>query len=151
MAFTLASTAFENGYKIPEIHTCGGDDISPPLWWEDEPAQTVTYALIMEDVDASDGVFTHWIIYNIPASVHELEKMIPIRKNLDSGAIQSRNDFDKTGYRGPCPPDGEEHHYYFRLYALKKKLSPESIQRSSDFYPAIEGLVLNKAEYMGKS
>jgi Raf kinase inhibitor-like YbhB/YbcL family protein len=150
MAFKIASKAFEYGYAIPDVHTCGGDNLSPPLWWEGEPRDTVTYALILEDVDAPDGAFTHWIIYNIPADVHELEKIIPIQKNLDSGAIQGKNDFGKIGYLGPCPPGGEEHTYFFRLYALRKKLAPESITYGVDFYRAIEGLVLDKAEYMGK-
>ncbi len=150
MTFVIASTAFEHGKNIPVVHTCDGDDLSPPLWWEDEPKDTVTFALIMEDPDAPAGTFTHWIVYNLPADCHQLEKIIPIEKNLDNGATQSKNDFGKIGYGGPCPPKGEEHRYYFRIFALKKKLPRESIQDGTDFYNAIHGLILDKAEYMGK-
>jgi Raf kinase inhibitor-like YbhB/YbcL family protein len=150
MAFIIASTAFEQDKMIPVVHTCDGDNLSPPLWWEGEPKETVSFALIMEDPDAPSGTFTHWIIYNLPANCHQLEKIIPIQKNLDNGATQTKNDFGKIGYGGPCPPKGEEHRYFFRIFALKRKLPHESIQDGTDFYNAINGLILDKAEYMGR-
>lgn len=150
MAFTIASTAFEEGASIPVVHTCDGDDISPALWWDEVPAETVSLALIMEDPDAPSGTFTHWIIYNLPPDSKGLEKIIPIQKNLDNGAVQGKNDFGKIGYGGPCPPPGEEHRYFFRIFALKKKLPPESIHSGTEFYEAMNGLMLDKAEYMGK-
>ena len=149
MAFNISSTAFEYGVRIPAVHTCDGGHLSPPLQWEGEPKETVTFALIVEDPDAPEGTFTHWIIYNLPSNCHQLEKKIFIDKNLDNGGIQAKNDFGSTGYKGPCPPKGEEHHYFFRIYALKRKLAPESIRTGVDFLSAIEGLVLDKAEYMG--
>ncbi len=150
MAFNLSSTAFEYGVRIPKNHTCEGDDVSPLLRWDGEPKETASFALIMEDPDAPDGTFTHWVVYNLPPDCRELEKIIPISKKLDNGAVQAKNDFGKIGYRGPCPPKGEEHRYYFRIFALKKKLPFESIQNGTDFYQAINGLVLDRAEYMGK-
>jgi Raf kinase inhibitor-like YbhB/YbcL family protein len=150
MAFNITSTAFEYGVRIPSVHTCDGDHISPPLMWDGEPKETVSFALIVEDPDAPDGTFTHWIIYNLPADCHRLDKMIAIRKNLENGAIQGKNDFGSTGYKGPCPPRGEEHRYFIRIYALKRKLAPESIRTGTEFHSAIEGLVLDKAEYMGR-
>jgi Raf kinase inhibitor-like YbhB/YbcL family protein len=84
--------------------------------------------MIMEDPDAPDGTFTHCILYSLPADCHQLKKIIPIQNKLSYGAIQAKNDFGKTGYRGPCPPKGEEHRYYFRFFAMKKKLPPESIK-----------------------
>ena len=150
MTFTISSQAFEESHKIPIAHTCDGDNISPPLWWEGAPRETVSFALILEDPDAPDGTFTHWLLYNLPASCHKLEKIIPIQKKLENGAIQAKNDFGKIGYGGPCPPRGEEHRYFFRIFALKKKLPPESIQNGSAFYKAINGLIIDKTEYMGK-
>jgi Raf kinase inhibitor-like YbhB/YbcL family protein len=150
MGFEISSPAFENGAKIPIVHSCNGEDVSPLLRWEGEPKGTVTFALIMEDPDAPGGTFTHWIIYNLPSDCHELEKIIPIKKKLDNKAIQGKNDFGKTGYSGPCPPKGEEHRYFFRIYALKKKLSPESANNGLSFHQAIKGLILDKAEYMGR-
>ncbi len=150
MAFNITSTAFEHGADIPVVHTCDGDNVSPPLRWDGEPEETVTFALIMEDPDAPGGTFTHWIVYNLPSDCHELEKIVPIKRHLDNRAIQGKNDFGKIGYGGPCPPKGTRHSYFFRIFALKKKLPPESIDSGTEFYRAINGLVLDKAEYMGK-
>ncbi len=148
MSLTITSRAFQNGIEIPKIHTWEGEDISPPLSWEGEPKHTVTFALIMEDED-TDPPFTHWIVYNLPADCHSLEKIMPIEKKLKNRAIQGKNDFGKYGYKGPCPPKGERHQYVFRLFALKKKLSPESANTREDFYQAIEGHIIDKATYKG--
>lgn len=150
MSFNITSTAFEYGARIPVVHTCDGEDISPPLRWEEEPKETVTFALIVEDPDAPGGTFFHWILYNIPADVHHLDKITNVQKSLDNGGIHGRNDFGRNGYGGPCPPKGEEHRYFFRIYALRKKLPPESIKDGSQFHPVIKDLIIAEAEYMGK-
>jgi Raf kinase inhibitor-like YbhB/YbcL family protein len=150
MAFNLTSTAFEYGARIPAKHTCQGEDVPPALSWDEVPKGTVSFALILEDPDAPGGTFLHWIIYDIPAQSRELKSVVPVEKHLKNGAIQGKNDFGKTGYGGPCPPKGKEHRYFFRLYALKKKLPPESINSMEDFYKAINGLILGEAEYMGR-
>ncbi len=150
MAFNVTSRAFEEGASIPLKHSCKGDDVSPPLMWDEIPKETTSLALIMEDPDAPGGTFTHWIIYNLPPDSGGLEAGIPQQKHLKNGATQGKNDFDKTGYGGPCPPKGEEHRYYFRLFALKKKLPPESANKAKNFFEAINGLIIEKAEYMGK-
>lgn len=149
MAFSISSTAFELGKSIPEEYTCDGDDTSPFLHWSDTPKGTVTLAMIMEDPDAPNGTFIHWIIYNMPSNLTELEKTIAIKNNLDNGAIQARNSFGKIGYGGPCPPEGEEHRYYFKLFALDKKLAPNSINDADTFYSSIKGAVIEEAVYMG--
>jgi Raf kinase inhibitor-like YbhB/YbcL family protein len=150
MALSISSTAFESGYKIPVAHTRDGDDISPPLSWDGEPKGTRSFAIIMDDPDAPGGTFTHWMIYNIPSESHILEKSVPIKINLDNGAVQAKNDFGKIGYGGPSPPKGEEHRYFIKIFALKKKLRPQSIQSDEDFYKQIKDHVLDKGEYMGK-
>lgn len=149
MSFSLNTPAFEYGKRIPSVHACDGDDVSPQLRWEGEPKGTVSFAMIMEDSDADGGPFTHWIVYNLPSDCHELEKIIPIEKNLENGAIQGKNDFGKIGYRGPCPPGGNEHRYWFRIFALKKMLPLESANYGYQFHEAIEGSVLDSAVYMG--
>jgi Raf kinase inhibitor-like YbhB/YbcL family protein len=76
--------------------------------------------------------------------------MASVEKHLANGGFQGKNDFGRTGYGGPCPPKGEEHRYFFRIYALKKKLPPESIKNGHDFHKTITGLIIDKAEYMGR-
>ncbi|HYX09576.1 MAG TPA: YbhB/YbcL family Raf kinase inhibitor-like protein [Bacteroidales bacterium] len=150
MAFNITTTAFEEGAMIPVRNSCDGDNTSPHLRWDEAPKATVTFALIVEDPDAPGGTFTHWIVYNLPADCNELEAIMPIAKKLDNGAIQGKNDMGKYGYGGPCPPKGETHRYFFRIFALKKKLAPESANTRETFYQQIEGNVLDEAEYMGK-
>ncbi|MCB0807415.1 MAG: YbhB/YbcL family Raf kinase inhibitor-like protein [Bacteroidales bacterium] len=149
MSFELRSRSFEPEALIPVEYTCKGDDTSPHLDWDGAPPNTVTYALIMEDPDAPEGIFTHWIIYNIPAKVSVLEPVVSVAKNLDNGACHGKNDFGKYGYRGPCPPKGEKHRYLFRLFALKCKLPRESAGNRDEFYTAIENNVIDKALYVG--
>ena len=50
----LESPAFKPNDDIPRVHTCEGDDVSPPLAWRDEPAGTKSFALIIDDPDAPD-------------------------------------------------------------------------------------------------
>ncbi|MGC2767949.1 MAG: hypothetical protein WB607_20760 [Candidatus Acidiferrum sp.] len=47
MAFTLVSTAFDNGDDIPLKFTADGDDVCPPLSWSRPPANTITFALVV--------------------------------------------------------------------------------------------------------
>jgi Raf kinase inhibitor-like YbhB/YbcL family protein len=149
MTFNITTTAYERGAKIPVKYTCQGDNTSPPLRWEYPPKNTTSFALIMEDPDAPGGTFTHWIVYNLPPDCRELEIAAPMEKNLENGAIQGKNDFGKTGYGGPCPPKGELHRYIIRVFALNKKLPPESANKSDGFYSTIEDHILDEASYMG--
>ncbi|MDX1673015.1 MAG: YbhB/YbcL family Raf kinase inhibitor-like protein, partial [Balneolaceae bacterium] len=106
MAFSIGSTAFNEGDAIPEKYTCDGEDISPPLSWNGAPEGTVSYALVSDDPDAPGQTWVHWVIYNLPATVSELREQVPTDKKLDNGALQGKNDFGNIGYGGPCPPGG---------------------------------------------
>ena len=115
----LTSTAFEQGGRIPKKHTGEGDDVSPPLAWENAPEGTRSFALICHDPDAplvSRGPgtygFVHWVLYGIPASVSSLPEGV-------TDHTPGRNNFDRQGYGGPMPPNGHgSHRYYFWLLAL---------------------------------
>lgn len=111
MAFTLTSSAFEDGQTIPREFTCDGIDVAPPLTWSDVPEGTRSFALIMEDPDAPHGTFTHWLLYDIAATATEL------REQADGTALP--NSFGRAAYGGPCPPPGHgPHRYVFTLYAI---------------------------------
>jgi Raf kinase inhibitor-like YbhB/YbcL family protein len=107
----LSSPAFEDGGTIPTEFTCDGADVSPPLSWSGGPNAN-SYAITMVDPDAGD--FAHWVAFEIPGSTTSLEQ-----GELPDGAIEAANDFDETGYGGPCPPEGDDpHEYVFTIYAL---------------------------------
>lgn len=117
MPLLLASPAFAPGGQIPAEYTCSGADISPPLTWSGVPAGTRSLVLEVEDRDAPGATFRHWAVFDIPASARGLPAGYgPIRPA--GGARQTRNDFGRPGYGGPCPPPGPAHHYTFRLLAI---------------------------------
>lgn len=149
MDLKLNSSAFENNQTIPDKYTCSGADVSPPLSWEDVPENTKSFALIADDPDAPMGTWVHWVIYNIPAEVRQLQEGIPTDETLDNGALQGRNDFRRIGYGGPCPPPGPAHHYYFKLYALDSMLELSSGATKSQVEDAMEGHILDKTELIG--
>ncbi|MFW6112670.1 MAG: YbhB/YbcL family Raf kinase inhibitor-like protein, partial [Chloroflexota bacterium] len=122
MALSVYSAAFKEGGRIPQKYTCKGQDISPPLKWENAPDETRAFTVIVDDRDAPGGVFTHWVLFNLPASTSELPAAIPAQERLPGGALQGKNDFGRIGYSGPCPPPGPAHHYRFTVYALDKPL-----------------------------
>ena len=102
MNIPITSDAFREGAAIPTKYTCGGNDISPALRWSDVPPNTKSFALICEDPDAPLGVFTHWVLYNLPPTVTELPEEVSAEGRLANGAIQGRNDFKRIGYGGPA-------------------------------------------------
>ena len=151
MAWTLSSTAFKNGERIPRKYTGDGDDVSPPLSWTSPPAKTVELALICDDPDAPRGTFTHWVLYGLPASTTALPENVPKTETLPKlgGAKQGRNSAGKTGYLGPSPPPGPVHHYHFMLYALDAKLDLKPGATAKDLRKVMEGHALGQTELVG--
>ena len=147
--FELSTPAFENMQSIPAKYTCDGADVSPPLSWSGYPEDTVSFVLIVEDPDAPRGIFTHWLVYDIPADVHELKEGVPRVERLPSGGVQGLNDFGRIGYGGPCPPPGERHRYFFRVYALNVTLGLGPGAGRREVLEAMRGHVVGEAELVG--
>lgn len=146
----LTSVAFKHEAKIPGEFSCDGRNISPELSWSGAPAGTESFALVMHDPDAPmPGGYTHWLLYNIPASVKRLPENVPNQDQLPGGGIQGKNSSGKYGYTGPCPPSGT-HRYYFKLYALNAALDPAAGASKESLEKAMEGHVIAEAELMGR-
>jgi Raf kinase inhibitor-like YbhB/YbcL family protein len=150
MAFTISSRGFPNGGEIPKKFTCDGADVSPELAWSGPPAGTQSFALIADDPDAPVGTWTHWVLFNLPASVSSLTENVSKLDELPNQARQGRNDFRKIGYNGPCPPPGKPHRYFFKLYALSAKLDLKPGASKREVEQAMQGQILGQAEWMGK-
>jgi hypothetical protein len=144
MTFTLISSAFAQGQPIPRKYTCDGEDISPPLRWNDPPDGTQSFALIADDPDAPVGTWVHWVLYNLPANGRDL----PERAGLPPGSQEGRNSWKRLGYGGPCPPSGT-HRYFFKLYALNTKLNLAAGADKPQLLRAMAGHILTQAETMG--
>lgn len=110
----LTSPAFRPGGAIPDRHSCEGENVPPPLRWEGTPAGTRELALVVEDPDAPDEVFVHWVVVGIDPGTMSLEPGQPL-----PGATTLPGSSDNATYIGPCPPDGDgPHRYSFEVYAL---------------------------------
>lgn len=149
LTFGLTSSAFAAGGEIPRQYTCKGADTSPALAWSGAPAKAGGFALIVDDPDAPHGTWVHWVLWNLPASARALPEGIPRRDQLDDGSSQGRNSERKIGYSGPCPPGGQTHRYFFRLYALDGKLGLAPGASRADLDAALKGHILGQTEYMG--
>ncbi len=150
MALQLTSEAFTNGQSIPAKYSCTGKNISPALAWNEPPAGTQSFALILDDPDAPLGTWVHWVLFNIPATTRNLPENLPITgKNVDPNAIYvGKNSWGDTGYGGPCPPSGT-HRYYFKLYALDMTLSLLPGATKEQLLKEMQGHILAQAELMG--
>jgi Raf kinase inhibitor-like YbhB/YbcL family protein len=115
---SVTSTAFADGAAIPVLYSCAGSNVSPPLAWQGAPSATQAYAIVVRDPDAPGGNFTHWLIYDLPASVASLPEGVSKDVHPAVGGTQGANGTGSTGYTGPCPPPGNPHHYIFDVYAL---------------------------------
>ena len=150
MAFTISTTAFQNGGDIPKKFTCEGEDVSPALSWEGTPAGAKSFSLIADDPDAPVGAWTHWVLFDLPAGAKGLPENVAKVDQLPSGGKQGRNDFQKIGYGGPCPPPGKPHRYFFKLYALDRNLDLSPGATKAEVERSMQGHILATAELLGR-
>ena len=143
----VTSAAFENEGSIPVRYTCEGEDVSPPLSWSAGPDGTACYALIVEDPDAPNGNWVHWVAWNIQST--SLEASVPTTPKLQNGIRQGKNSWGSSGYRGPCPPSGT-HRYFFRVLALDRQLQAPEGTEAQGFSKIAQGHVLATGELMGR-
>ncbi len=138
----IECSAFQNNQKIPTQYTCDGKDISPPLSFQEIPKGTKSLALIVYDPDAPMGTFDHWIAWNLPPDQMKLS---------EGGKVphQGKNGFSETRYRGPCPPRGTSHHYFFKLFALDVLINLPEGSTKGALEEAMEGHVLGQAQLIG--
>jgi Raf kinase inhibitor-like YbhB/YbcL family protein len=152
MEFRLHSSAFARNGAIPTRHTCEGEDVSPPLAWDEPPAGTRSFALIVDDPDAPDPkaprmTWVHWVVYDLPAELRALSEGAGAGR-LPKGARSGVNDWKRADYGGPCPPIGR-HRYFHKLYALDATLGDLGKPDKAALERAMQGHVLARAELVG--
>jgi Raf kinase inhibitor-like YbhB/YbcL family protein len=151
MPLTLTSPSFAHQGEIPSQFTCEGKDVSPALAWSGAPANTQSFALIVDDPDAPDPkapkmTWVHWVLFNIPANASGLPENVS-SKALPAGIKEGINDWKRIGWGGPCPPIGR-HRYFFKLYALDAELQLDRPTKAK-LEQAMQGHILAQAELMG--
>ena len=137
---TVKSTAFENNTVIPEIYTCKGSNINPPLSIEGIPTNTKSLALVVSDPDAPKEIFDHWVVWNIPVTPTIGQNSIP--------GTQGLNGNKENKYTGPCLPE-EIHHYHFKVYALDIKPELAGNADKTALEEAMRGHVVATGELIG--
>jgi Raf kinase inhibitor-like YbhB/YbcL family protein len=140
MGLELTSSAFADGGAIPRQYTCEGRDVSPPLAWSGVPPGAKSLALVVDDPDAPDPAapkmtWVHWVLYDIPPA------------GAPADGKDGLNDWDRTGWGGPCPPIGR-HRYFFKLYALDTMLNLRRPTKA-ELERAMKGHVLAEARLVG--
>lgn len=152
MTLTLTSADFVHQGEIPAKFTCQGDDSSPALSWSGVPPQAKSLVLIVDDPDAPDPAkpkmtWVHWVLYNLPPATTELPRAVPAAQ-LPAGTLPGKNDWQRTGYGGPCPPIGR-HRYFHKLYALDIVLPDLKQPSKARLEAAMAGHILAQAELIG--
>ena len=148
----LTSAAFGENQSIPKVYTCEGKDVSPPLAWSGVPAGAKSLVLIVDDPDAPDPAaprmtWVHWVLYDIPASAAGLAEGVASGA-LPKGTLEGSNDWQRTGYGGPCPPVGR-HRYFHKLYALGTELPDLGRPNKAALEQAMQGHILAQATLVG--
>lgn len=136
----ISSPVFDDHGLLPLQYTFDGANISPSLNIDLIPSGTKSLALVMDDIDAPDGHFIHWLAWNIPPVKH-----LPEARTMEA---EGENDFRVMGYKGPCPPFGT-HRYRFHLYALDSLLNLPHKARAHELLQAIHGHILGYGETTG--
>ena len=139
----ITSSAFQEGGNIPSKFTCDGENVSPPLQITGVPAEAKSLALIADDPDAPGGLFTHWLVWNIPPQTNSMAE------GSTPKGVHGTNDFGKSGYGAPCPPSGM-HRYYFKVFALDRELDLHSGAKRSQLDAAMKGHVIAQGELIGR-
>jgi Raf kinase inhibitor-like YbhB/YbcL family protein len=146
--FSVESAEVKPNSKIAEAQVfkgfgCEGGNVSPSLAWKNAPTGTKSFAVTVYDPDAPTGSgWWHWVMFNIPADTTSLSAGAgdPASGKAPKGAVQSRTDFGKPGYGGPCPPKGDKpHRYIFTVHALKT----DRLDVPDDATAAVGGFMIN--------
>ena len=140
---TISSPAFQHNQSIPPKYTCDGANINPPLTISDVPEDGKSLVLIHDDPDAPVGLWIHWLLWNIDPKTTEIPE-----NSIPKGAVEGTTSWKRTGYGGPCPPDGQ-HRYFFKLYTLDTKLDLPASTEKDELETAMKDSVLAKAELIG--
>ncbi len=152
MALILSSPSFTHHGQIPTKHTCDDHDLSPELAWTGVPENTRSLVLIVDDPDAPDPAapkltWVHWVLYNLPPTINRLPENI-LEEDLPAGTLQGLNNWDRTGYGGPCPPIGT-HRYFHKLYALDSILPDLKHPTKDVLEKAMHGHIIDQTELIG--
>ena len=140
----------DGGSKFPIEYTGRGQDISPGFLIKNLSSRAKTLAITLEDLSHPVKDFTHWLIWNIPAT-SQVHSGIPSGNHVSAlgGACQGIG-YGFHRYAGPKPPKGKTHTYRFTVYALdcELRLSVHSLKKA--FLKKADGHIIQKGNITAK-
>lgn len=136
----VTSPVFKENEMIPAKYACDGVNVSIPLDIKHIPEEAKYLALIVDDPDAPNGTWVHWVVWNIPVTNQ-------IKENEAHGT-EGINDFQQHHYGGPCPPSGT-HRYFFKVYALDALLDLPVNTRKLQLEKAMSEHIIAFGELVG--
>ena len=139
----ILSPAFEDNTMLPKLYTCDGQGVNPPLEFSTIPSDAKSLALTVEDPDAPNGTFTHWIVYNMPPNTAEIAE-----NSAPENCVEGITSLKKTGFVAACPPNGS-HRYIFTLFALDIMLPTDTVLDIASLTYAMQGHIVGKARLTG--
>jgi Raf kinase inhibitor-like YbhB/YbcL family protein len=137
----ISSPAFKNGGLIPEHYSCDREHTNPPFKIDGIPAEAEMLVLIMEDSDAPDSAFDHWIIWNLNTRNTIEEKRIK--------GTCGKDIFNSNVYVNPVTTFGF-HRYFFKLYVLDAALQLDETMDKETLLQSMRGHVIARSEIMGR-
>ncbi len=161
LTIQVTSTSLKHTGYLQKDFTCEGPNLSPQLTFLSIPSETQSLAVVVDDIDAEEGIFAHWLMWGIPADVIDLEGGVSSSGNLPVGAVEGTNGFGTTGWKGPCPPPRVinnthsnkqwasgvntgiiSHVYVVNVYALDADISAPAGATREEVLRQVEGHVL---------
>ncbi|MBC7568454.1 MAG: YbhB/YbcL family Raf kinase inhibitor-like protein [Spirosoma sp.] len=149
----VSSSSFPPEGDMPINCTCKGKEASPALSWEGSTTDAEAYAVLMTDPDVPSPDFplynlSHWVLYNLPASVGSLPEGVTTEQLRMLGGKAGKNGTGSLAYIGPCPPIGR-HAYIFRVYALDQPIALDDAPDKQTVMDAMQGHILEYGEIIG--
>lgn len=143
--FDVTSPAFGDGESIPTEYTCDGADVSPELNLVGIPEDTASLVMLVEDPDAPLGTWTHWLESDIIAGSGSFD----FPRDASLLGVPGVNSWNLEGYMGPCPPAGEDHTYFYTVYALDTLLELPAGVDVETVTEAMDGHIIDTVELTG--
>jgi Raf kinase inhibitor-like YbhB/YbcL family protein len=150
----ILKSDYEDGSRLPNKHANhgvpGGENVSPPFSWDDVPAGTQSFALIIVDEHPVARRFIHWLVVDIPGLVRSIEEGASPH-NMPAGARELNTSYGRPWYGGPRPPAATgDHEYVTTLYALRQAHLPVAADVTLEqFEAAVKDKFLASASLTG--
>ncbi len=143
------SPVFPEGGQLPSRYTKNGENLSPPIAWDDLPEKTRELAVVFEQFGPASGEsYVHWLAYGIPSERRGLPEGFKHKRDpkLPADIVQGRNSIGNVGYDGPVGTTSRNLHFRFHIFALDEPLCLEEGAGREELMRAMEGHLLDHGE-----